>query len=220
MGVYDVSSANTNRIVRFRVEPAHLDSANTALFGILKGRNDSYPNYGRLTTVSTANQELAALRLSLVARALSRYAILVGVKLVADAHGTANTQANFGPAVELSFETNERGEFYNNAWAPGALGNVDKHLPGASATGASGTYADTVGVGGMTTPKTKPDLNAILASLATVSYDGGTTGPFGAISSTGNITLPGGAVTAAAPILSHANSVALNVSGLRVRLIP
>lgn len=216
MGVYDVSSANTNRIVRFRIEPVAAGDRNAALFGIQKGRNDSYPNYGRLTTAATNNQELAFLRTSLVARALTRYAILVGVKLTLDSAATGSPgTANFGSALELHFEVNERGEFYNNAWATATTG--DKHTPGAASSGAPGTYADTVGVGGMTTTKTKPDLNGLLAALSTVSYDGGTTGPFGAISSTGNITLPGGGVTSGAPILS--TGVATNTSGLKVVLV-
>jgi len=223
MGVYDVSSANTNRIVRFRIEPVAAGDRNAALFGIQKGRNDSYPNYGRLTTASTANQELAFLRTSLVARALSRYAILVGVKLTLDAAGTGSPgTANFGSALEVHFEVNERGEFYNNLWAGDTT--LDKFIPGdinnANATGnpALDVIADTVGVGGMTTPKTKTGLNGLLASLATVSYDAaGTTGPFGTKSSTGNITLPDGRVTAAAPVLS--TGVATNASGLRVFLV-
>jgi len=217
MGAYDVTSANTNRIVRFRVEPVAGADRNAALFGILKGRNDSYPNYGRLTTAATANQELAQLRTSLVARALTRYAILVGVKLILDSANTGSPgTANFGSALELTFEVNERGEFYNNLWATNTV--LDKNLPGAAATGTPGTYADTVGVGGMTTPKTKPDLNGLLATLADISYDAaGTTGPFGAKSSTGNITLPDGRVTAGAPILS--TGVATNASGLKVHLL-
>lgn len=216
MGVYDVSSANTNRVVRFKIEPVAAGDRNAALFGIQKGRNDSYPNYGRLTTAATANQELAFLRTSLVARALSRYAILVGVKLSLDSAATGSPgTANFGSALEIHFEVNERGEFYSNAWATATTG--DKHLPGAASTGAPGTYADTVGVGGMTTTKTKPDLNGLLAALSTVSYDGGTTGPFGAISSTGNITIPGGLVTSGAPVLS--TGVATNTSGLKCYLV-
>jgi hypothetical protein len=214
MGVYDVSSANTNRIVRFRVEAVVVGNANAALFGILKGRNDSYPNYGRLTTVPTANQELAALRLSLVARALSRYAVPVGIRLCNDSFATGAGDANFAPAFEIDFETNERGEFYSNAWATATTG--DKHLPSSTSDGTPGTYADTVGVGGMTTTKTKPDLNGLLASLATITYGGGT-GPFGTLSASGNITLPGGAVTAGAPVLS--NGVGTNASGLKVRYI-
>lgn len=222
MGVYDVSSANTNRVVRFLVEPASAGDRNAALFGILKGRNDSYPNYGRLTTVPTNNQELAALRTSLVARALSRYAILVGVKLAQDSAGTGSPgTANFSSALELWFEVNESGVFYNNNWAQGAvptITNFDKHTPGNASDGTAGTYADTVGVGGMTTPKTKPDLNGILNSIKDISYDGGTTGPFGSKSSTGNITLPNGAVTSAAPVLST-SSGGPNGSGLLVRVL-
>lgn len=215
---YDVNAFNTNRIVRFRVEVANVADVNASMFCVWKGRNNSYPSYGAITTALTNNQELAVLRTSLVARALTRYAILVGVRVAADSRGTAlPANSNFGPALELSFETDERGEFYNNAWAPAALNTVDKHLPGAASDGTPGTYSDTVGVGGMSVIKTKPDLNGLLAAIASISYDNGTTGPFGTKSTTGNITLPSGAVTSAAPVLS--TGVGLNASGLRVQAI-
>ncbi len=64
---------------------------------------------------------------------------------------------------------------------------------------------DRLGTGGMTTIKTKPGLQSLIDSLATVSFDGGTTGPFGALSITGTITLPDGRVVTtggAAPALA------------------
>ena len=54
--------------------------------------------------------------------------------------------------------------------------------------------------------KMKHGLQTLLARLATVSFDGGTTGHFGAISSTGAITLPDGQVTAGAPTLAAGGS--------------
>ncbi|RMH11253.1 MAG: hypothetical protein D6698_16715, partial [Gammaproteobacteria bacterium] len=70
---------------------------------------------------------------------------------------------------------------------------------------------DTIGVG--TYPaKTKPGLQSLLDELANVSYDGGTTGPFGTLSGSGNIVLPDGSTTAAAPTLA----AGVTPSGLKV----
>lgn len=203
MSTYDVTAANTNRIVRFIVEPSNVADVDAAIFGILKGPATQYPQYGRLTTTPTANQNLAQLRTSLVARALSAYAILVGVQLANDSVGTGGVTAITAPALILSFEVDSQGEFFNNAWT----GNVT--LPKHKVT----AITDTLGVGGMTTPKTKLGLQGLLDTLATVSYDGGTTGPFGTKSATGAIVLPDGSTTAGAPNLSTAAGI---TSGLKV----
>lgn len=204
---YDVNSANTNRIVRFRVEPANAADADAGMFGIFKGRANSYPFYGQLTGTPTANQELAQLRTNLVSRAVTAYAVLVGIQLADDSFGTGNLTANFAPALILSFETDESGVFFDNDWPTDTTG--DKHQ--------TTDITDTVGTGGMTTVKTKDGLQSLIDGLATVSYDGGTTGPFGDLSTTGAIVLPNGQTTAAAPVLDdNGGGVGAGVSGLSI----
>jgi len=208
MSRYDVgSAANTNRHVRFRVQPSNAADANAALFGLLKGRNNQYPNYGQLAGTPTGVQEVAQLRTSLVVRALTRYAIPVGIQLAADSFATAGATANFGPALILTFEQDSTGEFYNNAWAGNTL--LPKHL--------TTDIVDTVGIGGMTAPKTKPGLQSLLDSLFSVTYDGGVSGPFGNLSNGGNVVLPNGVAVVGVPVLDNAGGgVAASTSGLTV----
>lgn len=192
----DAANANTNRTVRFLVE-AETDKA-VGLFQALKGPQDLYPFYGQ-NTAPTLADELAQLRLSLITRALTQWAILVGVQVADDSVGTGA-----GSGIVLTYETNESGVFYNNAWgtSPGA---VDKHQVT--------DIVDTVGVGGLVGgPKTKNGLQNLANELATVSYDGGTTGPFGALSTGGTVVLPDGRTVAGALPLS----VTAEASGLLV----
>lgn len=210
MSRYDVNAANTNRIVRFMVEPANAGDANSGLFGILKGAAASYPHYGQLTGTPTANQELAQLRTSLVVRAMSRYTVPVGVALSDDSSGTGGLTATAAPALVLTFETDEQGEYFNQLWTGNTT--LAKH--------GTGNIADTLGTGGMSSPKTKPGLQAIVDLLSTVSYDGGTTGPFGDLSSGGAIVLADGQTTAGAPVLDNAGAgVGVGVSGLKVTFL-
>lgn len=207
MSRYDVNTANTNRTIRFRVQPSNAADANAALFGMFKGRNNQYPNYGQLVGTPTGVQEVAQLRTSYVVRALTRYAIPVGVQLAADSFGTAGATANFAPALILTFEQDSTGEFFNNAW----IGNttLPKHQVG--------NIVDTVGIGGMTAPKTKPGLQALLDSLFSVSFDGGLSGPFGNLSNGGNVVLPNGVNVTGVPVLDNAGGgVPASTSGLSV----
>lgn len=210
MSRYDVNSANTNRHVRFRIEPANAADANAALFGILKGRGTQYPQYGQLTGTPTANQELAQVRTNYVIRALSAYNIAVGVELADDSFGTGGLTANFAPALILTFESDSQGEYFNQAWTGDTT--LDKHL--------TTDITDTVGVGGMTVVKTKPGLQSLVDTLSTVSFDNGATGPFGDLSAGGAVVLRDGQVTAGAPVLDNAGGgVGAGVSGLTVTWI-
>lgn len=207
MSRYDVNAANTNRQVRFLIEPANANDRDAALFGMLKGSAPSYPHYGQLAATPTANQELAQLRTSLVIRALNNYNISVEVALADDSAPTGGITATAAPALLLTFETDEQGEYFNQLWTGDTT--LDKHLVT--------DIVDGVGVGGMTTPKTKPGLQTLLDSLSTVSFDGGTTGPFGDLSNGGAVVLPDGQTTAAAPVLDDAGGgVGGGVSGLIV----
>lgn len=207
MSRYDVNAGNFSRQIRFRVEPANAADLNAAIFGMLKGRNSQYPHYGQLSGTPTGVQEVAQLRTSLVVRALTRYAIPVSVSLTADSANTVGATANFGPALMLTFEQDSTGEFYNNAWGTNTL--AAKHLVG--------NIADTVGVGGMNAPKTKPGLQALLDSLFSVSYDNGVSGPFGNLSNGGNVVLPNGVNVVGVPVLDNAGGgVPASTSGLVV----
>lgn len=210
MSRYDVNSSNTNRHVRFRVESnvtgGSSADADVALFGMLKGHSMGHPSYDQLATTPTANQELAQLRTSLVVRALSAYTKPVGVELADDSAGTGGITANFAPALIITFEVDSQGEYFNQNWTGNTT--LAKHVVA--------DITDVLGTGGMTTPKTKSGLNSLLASLATVSYDGGTTGPFGTLSASGAIVLPNGQTTSSAPTLATAGGVANNASGLEV----
>ncbi len=204
----DANNANTNRHVRFLVEAQAGGEQVVDLFVALKGPQNAYPFYGQIRDPApTLDQELAQLRLSLVTRVLTRWAILVGIQVADD------TASNAGGAVILTYEQDEMGVFYDNGWGTNP-GGIDKHAPdGTQGVGTAGQITDTVGAGGLVTgPKEKPGLNALLDDLAGVSYDGGTTGPFGILSATGNITLPDGRVTAGSPTLSAGGTV----SGLDV----
>ncbi len=204
----DANNANTNRHVRFLVQAEDAGEQVADLFVALKGPQNAYPYYGQIRDPApTLDQELAQLRLSLVTRVLTRWAILVGVQVADDA------AANAGGGLILTYEQDEMGVFYNNAWGTNP-GGVDKHSPSGTLPDITADQIqDTVGIGGLVTgPKEKPGLNALLDDLAGVSYDGGTTSPFGALSATGNITLPDGRVTAGSPTLSAGGTV----SGLEV----
>lgn len=210
MSRYDVNAANTNRQVRFRVEVANAGDADATLFAMLKGNAPSYPHYGQLVGVPTANQELAQLRTSYVVRALSNYTKPTGVELADDSFGTGGKTPIVAPALIITFEVDEQGEYFNNAWPSNTT--LDKH----NVT----DITDTVGVGGMTTIKTKPGLQSLVDTLATISFDGGVTGPFGDLSTTGAIVLPDGQTSTAAPVLDNAGGgVGAGVSGLTVTFI-
>ena len=208
---YDVNSANVNRQVRFRVEPDGGATANTFL--ALKGPANVYPFYNQVTGVPTVEQELGQLRLSLVQRALTAYAVTIALQLDAD-----------GGGYEWVFEQDEMGAFFNQALPPlGATPGVDESWPVQGNTVDKHHVADIVdrlGTGGMTTVKTKPGLQSLVDSLATLSFDGGVTGPFGALSAGATITLPDGRVVttgAAAPTLPAAtNPAGLTVTWVNV----
>lgn len=191
----DANNANTNRHVSFIVEIETTPAGGA--FEALQGPQNAYPYYGKVQNPSLG-QELAQLRLSLLTRVLSRWAILVGVTVASDRAGTGA-----GSAVVLTYEQDEMGVFYNNAWgsSPGA---VPKH--------SELDITDTVGVGGLVTaPKTKPGLQSLANELGAVSYDGGQSGPFGDLSLDsgsggtnalgGDVTLPDGRLVPAASIV-------------------
>jgi hypothetical protein len=189
---YDINSANVNRVARFHVEADGGPTANT--FFAIKGAASAYPFYGQLAGVPTVEQELGQLRLSLVQRALSAYAITVSL----------NVEAG-GSFYEWAFEQDEMGAFFNQLWTGDT--SLDKHVVA--------DRTDLLGTGGMTVIKTKPGLQSLCDSLSTVSFDGGTTGPFGALSTGGTVTLPDGRVVttgAAAPALPATNPAGLVVT--------
>jgi hypothetical protein len=182
---YDVNSANVNRHVRFNIERDGGGVASTFL--ALKGPANVYPFYNQITGVPTVEQELAQLRLSLVARALTAYAITVSLQV-----------AQNGSSFDWVVEQDEMGAFFNQALPPlGATPGVDESWP-VSGNAVDKHHVeditDRLGTGGMTTIKTKPGLQSLVDSLATVSFDGGTTGPFGLLSAGATITLPDGRV--------------------------
>ena len=177
----DANNANTNRIVRFDISAEVPGTAGGDIFASLQGPNYNYKHYGKVQN-PTQTQILAQLRLSLVTRALSRYAILVGVQ-VAENAAAADT-------LRLEFETDRTGVFYNNVWSTDQ--SVDKNIVDP--------IADTVGIGGMNSPKTKPGLQQMLDELAGVTYDDGVTFIFGTDALTG-VTLPDG-TTATGPDLT------------------
>lgn len=206
----DANNANTNRIVRFDIAvdltgivpsgaPVVNDQVTDAsdIFASLQGPNYNYKHYGKVQNPTQA-QILAQLRLSLITRSLSRYAILVGVQL-------ADAGAETSNAVRLEFETDRTGVFYNNDWSTDQ--SVDKNIVA--------DIADTVGTGGMNAPKTKAGLQKMLDELAAVSYDDGVTYVFGWDSSAG-VTLPDG-TSATGPSLASTNTPAVPVySGLQI----
>jgi hypothetical protein len=207
---YDVNSANTNRQVTFSVAADAGAIAETFL--AMKGPSNSYPHYNQLAGVPTVEQELGQLRLSLAARALTAYAITVGLQV--------DDAAAVNGAFRWIAEQDEMGAFFNQALPPlGAAPGVDESWPlqgNAVDKHHIEDITDRLGTGGMTTIKTKPGLQSLLNSLATVSYDGGVTGPFGLLSAGGTIVLPDGRVVttgAAAPALPVAG---LHVAGLEI----
>ena len=201
IGRYDSGALNTNRQIRFRVQ-GNTGATAANIFTFLEGNEAQYPNYGRNTS-PTVNQQLAQLRASLVRQALTAYAPLVGFAVDAD------SAANAAGALIVVFEQERIGAFYDNAHT----------ATPATAAHTVADIVDTVGVGGMSSPKTKNGLNSLLQTLSTISYDGGTTGPFGTLSSSGAITLPDGSVTSGAPALNggvdgtHATGLAISFLG-------
>lgn len=188
---YDINNANVNRHVRFRIEDDNVGGGTANTFLALKGPANVYPFYNQVSGVPTVEQELGQLRLNLVIRALSVYTIPVSVQVDHDGAGTY-----------LVFEADEFGAYFNQnaftvageSWPLDATDDKHHVLD----------IVDRLGTGGMTTVKTKNGLQSLMNTLATVSFDGGTTGPFGDISNTGVIILPDGrSVTtgAAAPAL-------------------
>ena len=142
-------------------------------------------------------------------RALSIYTVPVSIQLADDDGATG-----IGSALDIVYEADEFGAFFNDDGVAGGGSrwpedtSIDKHIVD--------DITDALGTGGMPFgPKTKDGLTTLLDSLATVSFDGGTTGPFGALSTTGAITLPDGQVTAGAPTLAAGGSP----SGLAVTWI-
>lgn len=196
---YTSSALNTNRHVRFRVQ-GNTGATAANLFLFLEGNEAQYPHYGRLTSTPTANQSLAQLRASLIRMALTAYAPLVGFSIAAD------SASNAAGALIVTFEQERIGAFYDNAHT----------VTPATAAHTVADITDTVGTGAMSAVKTKPGLNSLLQTLSTISYDGGVTGPFGALSATGAIVLPDGTTTSGAPALdggvdgTHATGLAIS----------
>lgn len=201
--MYDVGATNTNRLVRFLIE-GKSGSSQANLFNFVSGPAGFYPRSGRIVT-PTNNQLLAQLRVSLIVRRLTVYCPVAEVKIVPDSAAHANG------GLQIGFEQDQMGVFFNNAW----FGNVSlaKHV--------TTDIADSVGTGGMSATKTKPGLATMLAALGTVSYDGGTTGPFGTLSASGAVVLPsqlGGGTTSGAPALDSGVASGYE-SGLQISLI-
>jgi len=144
MSRYDVNAANTNRLVSFVV-----DAGMAGAFKMLKGPSGFYPHYGQLTTTATVDEEAAQLRTSMAVRALSVYTIPVGVSV--------DTTGQF---LTVQYEVDQQGEFFNNLWTG------DQTLP----KNLTADVVDTLGVGGMTTAKTKPGLATLLANATALNY--------------------------------------------------
>ena len=192
---YDVYSANVLNTVSFVIEPQLVGENVAGLFGIFKGPQNSRPFYGALTTTPTALQNLAQIRTNYIVRALTAYAPVVGVRLVTNASGSIVPSASFGSAIKITFETAAMGIFEDPAWiAANGVGNKERTTD----------IVDVLGTGGMSMPKTKPGLQSLLNSLATVSFDNGVTGPFGTLAASGAIVLPDTTVTSGAPTLTSA----------------
>lgn len=187
---YDAHSANTNRHVTFSVADAGGPTANT--FFELRP-NPHYPPYHRLAGTPTDEQELGQLRLNLVVRALSAYTVPVRVDVNAD-----------NSVLELTFEADEHGAYFNQRAF--TVGGESWPLDDTDDKHHVEDITDFLGTGGMPFgPKTKNGLQSLADTLNAVSYDGGTTGPFGALSGGASIVLPSGvAVTTgvAAPTLA------------------
>jgi len=201
MSRYDSGATNTNRHVRFRVQ-GNTGATAADLFLFLEGNEAQYPQYGRLTTAPTAAQNLAQLRASLVRMALSAYAPIVGFSVEAD------SAANAAGALHVVFEQERMGAFYND----------DHTATPSTAAHTVADIVDVIGIGGMSSVKTKNGLLALLGTLSTVSYDGGTTGPFGTLSGGGAIVLPDGTTTAGALELDGGVD-ATHASGLTISFL-
>ena len=214
---YDVNSANVNREITFRVGAGAAAGGIPNTFMALKGPANQYPHYHQVQG-ALDHQELAQLRLSYVIRAITQYAIPIGVHVVDTGNGGASL-AGMGHVVDIKFEQDEMGVFFNQEWPIDAT--QDKHTQAGTiqapthhpaATGAD-VIQDTVGTGGMPRgPKEKPGLNGLLDTLGPVSWDEGTTGPFGTdVWGTGDVVLPDGVTVTFA-----ANAPALPVAGARL----
>ena len=203
---YDVNNANVNRHVRFHIEADGGPTASTFLS--LKGPANVYPFYNQVTGAPTDEQELAQLRLNLVQRALAVYTITVSLQVAVD-----------GSSFDWVVEQDEMGAYFNQraftvageSWPLDPTD--DKHHVE--------DITDFLGTGGMPLgPKTKPGLQSLVDSLATVSYDGGVTGPFGALSGGGTVTLPNGNVVTtgagAPPLPATTNPAGLTVTWVNV----
>jgi len=121
MSRYDVTTLNTDRIQRFKI-----DGGAAPTFALVKG-----------VAVPTSDQRLGQLRLNAMVRAISAYSTAVEVSLDAT-----------GQFITVGFETANLGEF-NGVTA----------------------IIDTLGVGGMASPKTKDGLQ-LLATAALASKFG------------------------------------------------
>ena len=209
---YDVNSANVNRHVRFNIAPDAAAPAAANTFLALKGPANVYPFYNQVTGVPTVEQELAQLRLNLVARALTAYTITVSLQVAED-----------GSSFDWVVEQDEMGAYFNQALPPlGATPGVDESWPvqgNAVDKHHVADITDRLGTGGMTTVKTKPGLQSLVDSLATVSYDGGTTGPFGALCTDGTVTLPDGRVVTTGVAAAPELAVGATPSGLVVTFV-
>lgn len=194
---YDVNNANVNRHVRFRIEDDNVGGGTDNTFLALKGAANVYPFYGQIAGVPTVEQELGQLRLNLVQRAISVYTITVSLQVDV-----------LGGGFDWTVEQDEMGAYFNQALPPlGGTPGVDESWPVDTSVDKHhvADIVDRLGTGGMPLgPKTKDGLQSLLDTLATVSFDGGTTGPFGVLSTGGTVVLPDGRVVttgAAAPAL-------------------
>jgi hypothetical protein len=147
MSRYDVNAGRTNREVKFRI-----DTGAAAMVGFNKGNFANYPHYGQLTTAATGDQELGQLRANALVRAVSAYTVPVAVAIDAT-----------GQFLDVTFEVSEQGEFFDQA---STITGVPSHVVT--------DVTDVLGVGGMTTVKTKAGLQtlATAALLSTAGTDG------------------------------------------------
>ena len=204
---YDVNNANVNRHVRFLIEANSANDRDTGLFLALKGPANVYPFYNATVGTPPANQELAQLRLSLPIRTISRYTVPVSVQVTDDSAGTG-----VGSAVFVTYEVDEFGAFFNQRAF--TVAGQSWPLDPTDAKHHVDDITDFLGTGGMPLgPKTKPGLQSMLDELELVSFDGGVTGPFGDLSTSGAITLPDGQVSAGAPVLDNNGGGATTPSG-------
>jgi len=141
MSRYDVTGTNSPLTTKFRI-----DAGAGGALGLLKGNFTTYPHYGQLSTAPTADEELKQLRVNALVRAVSVYTIPVAVEVDPT-----------GQWVDVTFEAAQQGEFFDNA-------STSTNTPNYVVT----DITDTLGVGGMTTTKTKSGLQTLAtAALAT-----------------------------------------------------